>query len=110
MIERIERVNFRKLGAYYGLISTNRGVYAVQSSRNFEMSFVLAFKDYSQDNILYLNSYFVSGYGNIAGIKDTTHYNKIGIKAIRALDKSFKISADGRAISKDFTIKIVALA
>lgn len=108
----IETMNYRKVGAIGGIIVSNKGRWAVIGNvcGSYNLAFTKhAFLESNGNKILYLNSYFVSGYdgSGYAGQKGKTHYTNAMVRVIRELDETFKIDADGKATSKDFTIKIV---
>lgn len=108
----IETFSYRKVGAIGGIVGSMKGRWAIIGNEGFSYNLAFTkhpFGEICRNKILYLNSYFVSGYdgSNYAGTKDRTHYTNAMLKVIRQLDKTFKIDADGKATSKDFTIKIV---
>lgn len=97
----------KKVTASSGIVGTHLGRYAVFGDSIDGYLSVVAYRAFNE-NTLYLNSYFVSGYSgsNYAGEKGIVHCGIATIKAICELDKSFYV-AYGKAQSRDCNIKVV---
>lgn len=104
----IERISYRKVSKTGGIIGSMKGKLAIIGNDGWSFGLAYIYHSAFDDRILYLNSYFVSGYkgSNYASQKDICHYTPEMIKIIRQLDNSFKI-LNGKATSKNFTIKVV---
>lgn len=102
----VENVKYKKIGKGSGVITTYKGRYAVIGDDGYSQT--IACKLFSNENTLYLNSFFISGFSgsNYAGEKGTAHYTTEMIKAVCELDKSF-IVVCGKAKSSYFDIKVV---
>lgn len=102
----VENVKYKKIGKGGGVITTYKGRYAVIGDDGYSQT--IACKLFNDENTLYLNSFFISGFSgsNYAGEKGTAHYTIEMIKAVCELDKSF-ILIYGKAKSLNFDIKVV---